>query len=195
MEKNCRNSTLELARILSILGIIMMHSTGSFFANISSKGINCLILIILNDLGNISVSLFALITGYYGVKNIIKKGIALHQKLFLFSLISFVGISILDHTHITIPNTLRVMFPVVGMKYWYATCYFYLLILSPFLNIAIEKMDTTSFFLMNMVLLFILSIIPTVFFPFPDTMKDGGKGLAWLTFCYIWGGGATEDEC
>lgn len=183
-----RNSTVEAVRILAIFGIIMMHSTGSFFSGVP-VGANCVFLILINDLGNIGVTLFALITGYYGIKNVRRKCLEMQQKIFFCSVISFAGITISSPENITTGNMLKAVFPVAGRVYWYATCYFYLLLVSPFLEKITEKLDRYSMYKFVMTLILILSIIPTIFFFFPDTMQDGGKGMAWIVACYFVGGG------
>lgn len=96
--------------------------------------------------------------------------------------------SIVNPEYITVPNGIKAVFPVAGRTYWYATCYFFLLFLAPFLNEMMENMADFSIKIFTLILIAILSIFPTVFFFFPDPMQDGGKGMVWIILCYIVGG-------
>lgn len=182
-----RNSTVEIARIAAIFGIIMMHSTGTFFSSVS-PGINCMQLVLINNIGQIGVTLFALISGYYGIYHAKRRIVGIHQRIFFYSILSFIGMSIVNPEYITVLNVVKAVFPVAGRTYWYAACYFFLLFLVPFLNEMIGNMADLSIKIFTMILIAILSIFPTLFFFLPDPMQDGGKGLAWMILGYIVGG-------
>lgn len=186
LSRNRRNSTVEAARMIAIFGIIVMHSTGQVFHTVTS-GMNCVLLIIINNFFNVGVTLFALISGYYAIRDKTKI-ITIHQKIVLYSIISFAGISLVTADYISAGKVIKMLFPVAGRKYWFATCYVFLLLLAPFLNCMIEKMEEKQLKELVLIIIFILSGISTVFFFFNDVMLDGGKGLAWIVLCYIVGG-------
>lgn len=82
--KYARNSTVEIARIAAIFGIIMMHSTGAFFSRVR-PGMNCIQLVLINNVGQIGVTLFGLISGYYGIYHAKRRIVGIHQRIFFYS--------------------------------------------------------------------------------------------------------------
>ncbi len=63
-ERTSRNSSIELFRILCLFLIFWMHGAGSF----SGGGINGWLAIAADSVGNIGVSCFILISGYFGIR-------------------------------------------------------------------------------------------------------------------------------
>ena len=73
IQKNNRNSNIELLRILCIINIILHHSFyHSDFSNVTLQNFNYLILYLIEVLGTISNDIFILITGYYVVNSKVK---------------------------------------------------------------------------------------------------------------------------
>lgn len=67
-----RNSTIELLRVLCILMIVFMHLVGiwwDFCDNLFDKEF----IIFVNSLCNCAVTIFMLISGYYGIRFNLKK--------------------------------------------------------------------------------------------------------------------------
>lgn len=190
---NKRNSSIEIMRIIAMFGILMMHGTGGFFSTVT-QGINSFWLIIINDIGQIGVTYFALVTGYYGIRNSWIKTIEIHKTIFFYSILSLLITTYLNHSYPNVYDVLYSIFPVLSRKYWYATCYFFLLVLSPYLNIIMEEMQEKYYYQLVGILIIILSVLPTAFFVFPDVMQDGGKGLAWIILCYLIGGALRKRD-
>ena len=67
--KKGRNSSIELLRIVCLVMIFWMHAADSGVAN----GIGAWIDIAVAVIGNIGVSCFILISGYYGIRLDVKK--------------------------------------------------------------------------------------------------------------------------
>lgn len=180
VEKRERNSSIELLRIAALLVIFWMHGSGN--ATDNETGI-CLS-IFAETIGNMGVSCFILITGYFGLRLDVKKLIKLDLMLVFYCWIGlffqqFWGANLGMETQLTY------IFPVIGKRSWYFTCYFVLAFLSPFLNEMIEKIGRLRLKQLIITMLVIFSGVTTVCFF--DFMDDGGKGIAHMIMLYLIG--------
>lgn len=182
MAQKERDSGLELLRILAIILIFWMHGASSY----SNNSLSAWLCIVIETVGNIGVSLFILISGYFSVKLKPVKMIQLEMMLLFYCWIglafrflwgeaqSYGGSQILSY-----------VFPVIGRYSWYFTCYFALAFLSPFLNEFLEKIDKQTFRRLLVTMLIIFSGITT--FCFFDITQDGGKGIVNMILLYFVG--------
>ncbi len=137
-----RNSNIEMLRIISMLLIITLHMTqcDKRFNSLLSNGpitFNTYSIIVLKLLANIGVSLFALITGFYGVKFSSKKLFYIIHKTWFYSLlIAFVFLILGD---INIINLAHYFIPL-NSGHWYITAYVFLLLLMPLIKNNIDNM-------------------------------------------------------
>lgn len=187
-KENRRNSGLELLRIVAILMIICIHAFG-LVQGIKVNQVGKETTRIVNCICNMGVSCFVLISGYFGVKRDWRKIIRLELMVIFFS---FCTTALLAAAF---PETyqgselleliIKSCIPVISRKHWFYTCYICLLLLSPWLNEALERMTKKQFegFLLTMLLLF--SIFPT--FLYFEIMQDGGKGLVNMILVYVLG--------
>ena len=138
--KKGRNSSIEMLRIVCLVMIFWMHAADSGVAN----GIGAWIDIAVAVIGNISVSCFILISGYYGIRLDVKKMMHLECMLLFYSwtglLFQYVWGNALGGEEV-----LSYLLPVIGKRSWYFTCYFALAFLSPFLNEMVEKLSEAHF--------------------------------------------------
>jgi hypothetical protein len=88
-------------------------------------------------------------------------------------------------SHITLEKVFTSFIPIISRKYWFITCYFVLVLLSPFLNAIPEKLDQKSFERLLILLLVIFSFIPTFFYY--EITKDGGRGIVNFLLAYLIG--------
>lgn len=180
VQKMGRNSSVELLRVLCLVFIFWMHGAASFVDN----GISAWISIAVTVIGNIGVSCFILISGYYGIRLDIKKMMHLDLMLVFYSWVGLIllifwgerpgGEALLSH-----------IFPVIGKQSWYFTCYFALAFLSPFLNELVDKFEELRLRQLLIVMLVIFSGVTTVFFF--DINDDGGKGIVHMVMLYLIG--------
>ena len=164
-----RKSNFELLRIVAILLIISFHyvfNSGYIFYNLN---INSLIIKSFYFLGELGVSLFVLITGYFQIngkfssKKLIKLII---QVNFYNMIIVFIYHYINGSIFSFITNKKEIIllfFPIIFRKYWFITDYIVLYILSPFINKIIKNMSQVDFKKALLVSLLIFCIIPTIF--------------------------------
>ena len=176
--QNQRSSGIELLRIICISGIIFMHTFGSLNDNL--YGFNREISIFINALFNTGVSCFILVSGYFGIRFNIQKLIQLDLVIIFYS---FIGTVLAGD--LSAKSLILSCFPIISRKYWFLSCYFALCFLAPFLNKASESIAKKSFSKLILILLLILSIIPT--FAFFELTMDGGKGIAQMIMLYLIG--------
>lgn len=188
MKEKQRNSGLELLRIIAILMIICIHA----FGLVQGMGVNQIgeeTTRIVNCICNMGVSCFMLISGYFGVKRDWMKIVRLELMVIFFSFCTtgllaaafpevYKGSELLE-------LIIKSCIPVISRKHWFYTCYICLLLLSPWLNEALEKMSKRQFEGLLLTMLFLFSIFPT--FLYFEIMLDGGKGLVNMILVYILG--------
>ena len=128
---NVRQSNFELLRILCILGIITMHTWGMFYGN--ATGLNLTFGVLINSLFNTGVSIFMLISGYFGISWTVKKYLRLEMKIIFYSVLSMLVISYMQNSW-NLKDVAKAFLPVVSGRYWYITSYVLILIFSKYLN-------------------------------------------------------------
>ena len=158
-----RESNIELLRIISIILIICFHYVYKSNFLYTELNINTLFIKNMWFFGELGVNLFILITGYYMLKNKVslKKIILLIFQIFfynflLYSIGYFIGYNSFE-------LNIFLIFPIITSKYWFATAYLLVYILSPFFNKLINSLKKTEYKKFIIINLIIWSIIPTVF--------------------------------
>lgn len=180
MERKARNSSIELLRIVCLVLIFWMHASGSYTDNNVSAWVS----IAVEVIGNIGVSCFILITGYYGIRLNVKKMMHLDLMIIFYSWTALILLFVWGE----FPGAkaaLTHLFPVIGSHSWYFTCYFALAFLSPFLNEMIEKLSEARLKQLIVTMLVIFSGITTFFFF--DFNGDAGKGIVQMVMLYLIG--------
>lgn len=180
VQKTGRNSGIELLRILCLVMVFWMHSAGSYKNNDLSAWVSIAVTVI----GNIGVSIFILISGYYGIRLNVKKMIKLDLMLIFYSWTALL-LQLLWGNGVGGEELLSYLLPVIGKRSWYFTCYFALAFLSPFLNEMVEKLGEMRLKQLIITMLVIFSGITTVFFF--DINGDGGKGIVQMVMLYLIG--------
>lgn len=188
MEEKTRNSGLELLRIFAILMIICIHA----FGLVQGMAVNQLgkeVTRLVNCLCNIGVSCFVLISGYFGVKRDWLKIARLEMMVIFFS---FCTTGLLAVAFPEVYNgsellelIIKSCVPVISRKHWFYSCYICLLLLSPWLNEALERMDQRQMAGLLATMLILFSVCPT--FLYFEIMQDGGKGLVNMILLYVLG--------
>lgn len=173
-----RESGFELLRILCIAGIIFMHTFGGL--NDSLTGLNRSISIFINALFNTGVTCFILISGYFSIRFDLGKLIRLDLAVIFYTLLGTLLAGDLSTKALILS-----CIPILSRRYWFLSCYFALCFLSIFLNKFAEKASRKTLGGAILLLLFLLSAIPT--FAFFELTQDGGKGIAQMVMVYLIG--------
>lgn len=192
MEQNAqqtiRKSGVEVLRILGIFSVVFIHATG-LIQGIPMNQVGDEATRIINCFGNLGVTSFILISGYFGVKRDWKKMLMLEIKVILYSVFTSVLLRLvfpLEYSRSEIlPLLEQSVLPVVTRKHWYYSCYMCLLLFAPYLNLIIEKLPQKEFAFMVSAGMVLFSLVPT-FLRF-DITRDGGKGLVNMVLMYFAG--------
>lgn len=177
-----RDSNFELLRILCIFGIVSMHTFGSFYG--TATGVNLVYGVFINSLFNTGISIFVLISGYFGIRFSARKYLRLESETLFYSVISVVVIGIVSNSW-AIKDIIMAFIPVASGKYWYITCYMLMLVFSEFINKAPDKLSKKDFQKLLALMFVVFSVVPTII-QF-HVMNDGGKGLANMLLMYYIG--------
>lgn len=188
VELNSRLGNFELLRIFSMFLIVLHHCTAhgvfSYWHDNSSIGqiIRNLICFLLSSGGEIGVTLFILLTGYFSCqqKFKLKKCIDVYLKTWFFSILICAGwLFINPPPEMTISLFL---FPLSQSGYWFVTYWLLMLSFSPFLNSILKENSpkTVRNYLIYGAVLWV--ILPMFGF------KMGYSFLLYFMYLYLLGG-------
>ena len=186
-----RDSNFELLRILAILFIISFHCAWEGGFEYTDFCFNKFLVESFHMLGELGVNLFILISGYHMIHGSfkIKKLITLllevqfYNWICVFLCVHF-GTLTLDKRTVFIN-----FFPVAEYKYWFATVYILLYLLSPYINKLILCLSQREFQQMLLICLIIFCIFPTIY----GALKNDTETLfyynrfIWLLIVYMIG--------
>nr|WP_207717962.1 acyltransferase [Clostridium beijerinckii] len=178
-----RSSNLELLRILAIIMIIAHHYSVHGGWDIPNElSYNRIIVQFLSLGGKLGVNCFVLITGYFMInsKFNIKKFAKIVGQVFFYSVVIMLIFKLFGISHIGIRETAKSFFPIIFSKYWFATTYVELYILSPYLNKLINYCTQKENKILITILIVVLSVIPT----FSNSLLEIDN-LSWFVFLYL----------
>lgn len=149
MDKSKRKSNIELLRILSMLGVIILHynnkTIGGGLQYVTDNSVNYYILMVLESLCICAVDLFMLISGYFsclGKKSTFNKPFALIAQVVIFSFAWNLFTGAVKGT-LTIKSLISSLVPANYFVVLYITVY----LLSPYLNLLYERITKTLLYL------------------------------------------------
>ena len=183
--KKERNSSIELLRIVAMLFIILSHLCVHNGISLSQMppSLNKT-LMQWGTLGNLGVDIFVLISGYFLSTLTFKRRrlIELLTEVWLYSaILAALSFFVFD----IVPGQkafLKICMPTVFAEYWFFSAYVVLLLLSPFLNLLIERMSRADFKRLLLILLSLWVLIPTA-----TTQLMYGNEIAQLILFYLIG--------
>lgn len=187
VETNMRNSNIELLRIICILMIVTMHVFGEFrdvsdplFRNTS---------VFINAFCNSGVTIFVLISGYYGIRPNLGKWVSLATLTTFYAWIGLgaykSGILPLPNNNLEIKEVVGYLVPVFCNKYWFITSYLMLMALSGYIQRLLDTLTRREFKHLIAILALFVIIAPTMFML--EIFKDSGKGFMNMLTAYLIG--------
>ena len=180
-----RNSSLELLRVFCMWGIIAMHTFGPWLY--SSSGINWQYGILINSIFNMGVTVFMLITGYFGLRLSIEKIIRLELLVVFYTLLTeILNYYFLDKSF-SLNMILDILFPISRGKYWYMSVYIVICLCSEALNLCEKELEKKRYSMLLIVLIFFYYIIPTITLSNKSFTYDWGKGIVNMVIVYLIG--------
>lgn len=178
-----RNSNIELLRIVCIVMIVTMHVYGQY--NMVDDSIVIHSSIFANSICNTGVSIFVLISGYYGIRFKLEKWVKLYNITTFYAILFLVACLIRPKYVIDTQFLVESIFPVFCNKYWFVTSYLLLMALADYIQKMLDQLSNAQYKTLVMVLLLFLVISPSVFQI--EIFNDYGKGFMNMLSMYILG--------
>lgn len=189
MKKTIRESNFELMRIISMFFIVLFHfivPTGGNLIN-STSGYTQMFFQFLSILIIVHVNSFILISGYfqYNKKIKYKKVFELLLMAWMYKVVIGFGYYYFSSETLYSLEILKILSPLELNNLWFLMIYLELFILSPYINILIERLDQKEHRKLLLILIIIFSIIPTI--TNQRMFKSSGFTLIHFVFIYILG--------
>lgn len=164
IQKQQRNSSIELLRIIAMLFIVLSHLCvhNGLDVNAMPYSFNKIFLQ-CGILGNIGVNVFVIITGYfYCNKNFSTKRLSsLFVQVWFYSVILALVVIVGFNYKPSLKTLLTIVFPTLFREYWFFTAYVVLMLISPFINILIKNLSRNNYFCLLLCLIILWVILPT----------------------------------
>ncbi|WP_024344739.1 acyltransferase [Streptococcus equinus] len=183
-----RKSNIELLRIISMILILAHHFSihGGFEVLESSLSLNRFWIQFLQLGGKIGVDIFVIISGYFliisnGIK--VSKVLKLWLQLFFYSVLIYTLFVLTGIEVVSIKGIIKNVLPVIFTRWWFASTYFVLYLLSPYLNKMLISLSKIDYQKLLIVLTFFWCIIPTF-----TAANFQSNVLIWFIYLYILAG-------
>lgn len=180
-----RQSNFELLRIVAMVMIVFHHFAvhGGFKFDSTTLSIPRFWFNFISMGGKTGVNIFVLISGYFliqskSTKVSINKILKLWGQVFFYSATLYV-ITIALGGGISIKQLITAFMPMTRAAWWFASTYFVLYIIHPYLNLFLHSMDKFLYQRYLMLLLLMWCIVPT----FLSTAFEGNN-LCWFVTLY-----------
>ena len=190
-QKNKRNLSIEILRILSMFLIVLYHTLCGF--SVQKNINNCcfeyeLSINFILFLVQIAVNIYVLISGYFLVNLNFKinKLIILWLEVVFYSFIIKLVAMFFGIINFSIISLLSCFIPIFTGRYWFVTIYFGLYLLSPFINILVRSLNQRQHTVLNLMLFFLFSFMISIHPRFFGMNSGGAWGLAWFVVLYLW---------
>ena len=185
-QTNKRKSNIELLRIISMLMIVFHHFGvhGGFEWKASNITIQYLWYNLIVIGGKIGVDIFVLISGYFLITSQgeifnLKKILKLWGQIIFYSLGIVVIFVLIGNHNYNVKILIKSVFPIIFSLWWFASTYFVLYIIHPFLNILLNMLSKKNYQTFLMLLIIMWSVIPTI-----TTSEFQSNSLGWFLTLY-----------
>lgn len=185
-------SNIELLRILAMFMVVSLHylDKGGFLQDL--PGVfqkESYLPWILEAFCIGAVNIYVLIAGYFMVDASFKisRAVKLWLQILFYAVlvpVVLVAVGVISLKNLTVYEILQYIFPVYMEQYWFGTEYLFLLLLSPVLNAGVKAMDQKTLKRVLMVLVAVVSVIPSVL-PVSLTHDKAGYDLLWFLVLYV----------
>ena len=183
-----RESNLEILRIIAIIMIIFYHLAvhSGFEFKSGTISVNKLWVQLVQINGKVGVNLFILISGYFLVnsKEIrLTKILKLWGQVFFTSCILYSIFVLSGKIEFNIKVFKQLLMPITYEEYWFISAYFVLYLISPFINIVLNKINQEKYKKMLCFMFIVWCIIPSI-----TDMDFQSNFLMWFIVLYCIGG-------
>lgn len=188
-----RASNIELLRLLCMMGIVLMHFIGlAVYPEVWNPNAPLSVSVIAGTLmcsvTILSVNIFGLISGYYGIQFSWRRLMILYLTCSLYAILGC-GVGLCNGEDISIKSFLLetfLPFSHASGGLWFIQCYVGLVLFAPLLNKAIEHMNKNEYLLV-LLLWTIANVYMGRFWKVP-TYNVYGYSVAQLVYLYLIGG-------
>ena len=185
-----RNSSIELLRIVSMLMIVFCHfaTHGGFEFAPSELTLPRFWWNAIEAGGNLGTDVFVLISGYFlicdrrpypDLRHVLK----FWGQVFFYSTVIFAVFCLTGLAGFSAKGLVKALFPVSFGTWWFASAYFVLYLIHPFLNKLLAACDRRGFQFILLFLLTLWCVIPTF-----TTSYYQSNSLVWFVTLYAVGG-------
>ena len=164
-----RNSSIELLRIISMVMIMFHHFAyhGNFEWNYNEITIPHLWYNFILMGGKVGVNIFVLISGFFLIENTErlfqpKKLLKFWGQVVFYSITTYFLSIVLQINNFDIKQIIKICFPITYPGWWFASTYFMLYLIHPFLNKLLHDLDKNVYQYLILLLVLCWSIIPTL---------------------------------
>lgn len=183
-----RQSNIELLRIFAMVIIVAHHFSiyGGFEFPKDTITVNQLWLQFIQIGGKIGVNIFVLISGYFliSAKSLkTSKVIKLWVQVFSYSIALFTLFIASGIEPFRLKELIKHFFPITFSQWWFASSYFVLYLVSPYINILLNSLDKKNYQRLLILLTVCWCFIPT----FTGQLFQSNE-LLWFVYLYACAG-------
>ena len=182
-----RNSSIELLRIISMVMIMFHHFAyhGNFEWNYNEITIPHLWYNFILMGGKVGVNIFVLISGFFLIENTErlfqpKKLLKFWGQVVFYSITTYFLSIVLQINNFDIKQIIKICFPITYPGWWFASTYFMLYLIYPFLNKLLHDLNKNVYQYLILLLVLCWSIIPTL-----TTQLFESNSLLWFITLYV----------
>ena len=182
-----RNSSIELLRIISMVMIMFHHFAyhGNFEWNYNEITIPHLWYNFILMGGKAGVNIFVLISGFFLIENTErlfqpKKLLKFWGQVVFYSITTYFLSIVLQINNFDIKQIIKICFPITYPGWWFASTYFMLYLIHPFLNKLLHDLNKNVYQYLILLLVLCWSIIPTL-----TTQLFESNSLLWFITLYV----------
>ncbi len=186
-----RQSNFELIRIVAMAFIVVYHvvrhgqwdNGGLFFPE--ELTFNAVMLQGMLPLGKIGVNLFILISGYFLISSercTWPKAVRLWTQMLFYSVLIFLIFACFDGLELTPRRIAEMLMPFLSFTWWFASTYLLMLLLSPFVNMALNSISESSHLKLIIGSLIVWSVVPMI-----TGISPAYSVLIWFLIVYAVG--------
>lgn len=166
--KENRKSNIELLRIIAMMLIVICHfaTHGGFEFDSMRITVPRLWWGVIEMGGNLGVDIFVLISGYFLITDNslefnLRKVLKFWGQVFFYSVGLFFVSFLIGRGSLAPITVLKTLFPITSSSWWFASTYFVLYILHPYINKLLYNLNKRQF--QGLVILFLImwSVLPT----------------------------------
>ena len=134
--------------------------------------------------GKIGVDIFVLISGYFLITSNGKifnfqRILKMWGQVFFYSIGIIAVFAVVGSRDFAVKDWIKSIFPITFSSWWFASTYFVLYIIHPFLNMLLNGLNKKMYQLLLTMVVILWSVIPTF-----TTSQYGGNALLWFMTLY-----------